>query len=317
MGTRLVGAARQAAAGNYSGTVTQSAPYAFPSWFDWETWTLLPLRSPIMQQPADLDWTQDISFTCGAVGQGHAGAPDRASAAATNVRRAAGFKARRPAHVVRRQVQTKIQRRIVRSGRCAPPGRSLRSDHEAAEIGGIMHIMIARKSHVRHPRSPAITILAVVVAIALILLLSAQLPMTPPVTTRAHADGVGEASARPADVPKNRSPAFLAFVRGDARTAPPTAAQAPARKSAHTPWLTGAADQYTPVTSRHPSPSPDWAAEGAGAVLTAEDHHVRLLGRALAVPCDVHHKLGRMAANRAMVARGYPHRRPGQSLGIG
>ena len=48
---------------NHSGTVTQSAPRAFPSWFDWENWTLLPLRSPIMQQPADLDWTQDVSFT--------------------------------------------------------------------------------------------------------------------------------------------------------------------------------------------------------------------------------------------------------------
>jgi hypothetical protein len=108
-----------------------------------------------------------------------------------------------------------------------------------------MHITIARKSHVRHLRSAAIAVLAVVAALALILLLSAQLPMTPPVTTRAHADGVGEASVRPADVPKNRSPAFLAFVRGDARTAPPTAAPAPGRKSARAPWLTGAADDHT------------------------------------------------------------------------
>jgi hypothetical protein len=49
--------------GDYSGTVTQSAPHAFPSWFDLENWVLLPLRSPIMQQPADLNWTQEISFT--------------------------------------------------------------------------------------------------------------------------------------------------------------------------------------------------------------------------------------------------------------
>jgi len=49
--------------GTYSGTVTQFAPRAFPSWFDGENWTLLPLRSPIMQQPADWNWTQDISFT--------------------------------------------------------------------------------------------------------------------------------------------------------------------------------------------------------------------------------------------------------------
>jgi hypothetical protein len=49
--------------GDYSGTVTQFAPHTFPSWFDWTNWVLLPLRSPIMQQPADLNWTQDISFT--------------------------------------------------------------------------------------------------------------------------------------------------------------------------------------------------------------------------------------------------------------
>jgi hypothetical protein len=49
--------------GTYSGWVTQFAPRAFPSWFDWENWTLLPLSSPIMQQPADLGWTQDVSFT--------------------------------------------------------------------------------------------------------------------------------------------------------------------------------------------------------------------------------------------------------------
>jgi hypothetical protein len=49
--------------GTYGGTVTQFAPRAFPSWFDWETRVLLPLRSPVMQQPADLNWTQDISFT--------------------------------------------------------------------------------------------------------------------------------------------------------------------------------------------------------------------------------------------------------------
>jgi hypothetical protein len=49
--------------GDYSGTVTQFAPRAFPSWFDWDNWALLPLCSPIMQQPADLNWPQEVSFT--------------------------------------------------------------------------------------------------------------------------------------------------------------------------------------------------------------------------------------------------------------
>jgi hypothetical protein len=49
--------------GDYSGSVTQFAPRAFPTWIDWENGVLLPLRSPIVQQPADLNWTQDISFT--------------------------------------------------------------------------------------------------------------------------------------------------------------------------------------------------------------------------------------------------------------
>jgi hypothetical protein len=50
-------------AGSYGGWVTQFAPRAFPSWFDFDNWALLPLRSPILNQPADVNWTQDISFT--------------------------------------------------------------------------------------------------------------------------------------------------------------------------------------------------------------------------------------------------------------
>ena len=49
--------------GDYSGWVTQFAPRAIPSWLDWENWVILPLLHPIMNQPADLNWTQDISFT--------------------------------------------------------------------------------------------------------------------------------------------------------------------------------------------------------------------------------------------------------------
>ena len=49
--------------GDYSGWVKELAPHAFPSWFDWDNWVLLPPLRPIMVQPADVDWTQDISFT--------------------------------------------------------------------------------------------------------------------------------------------------------------------------------------------------------------------------------------------------------------
>jgi hypothetical protein len=52
-------------AGTYSGTVTQFAPRAFPSWFDLENWVIRPPSDPIWLQPVadDLNWTQDISFT--------------------------------------------------------------------------------------------------------------------------------------------------------------------------------------------------------------------------------------------------------------
>ena len=61
--------------GDYSGTVTQFAPHAIPSWVDWGDDTAdppipphtLPLLHPIWLQPVsdDLNWTQRISFTVG------------------------------------------------------------------------------------------------------------------------------------------------------------------------------------------------------------------------------------------------------------
>lgn len=57
--------------GDYSGWVTQSAPLAFVSWLDWGDEeavppippSIRPLDQPIVQQPADLNWTQQVSFT--------------------------------------------------------------------------------------------------------------------------------------------------------------------------------------------------------------------------------------------------------------
>ncbi|MCX6363525.1 MAG: hypothetical protein NTW58_05040 [Actinobacteria bacterium] len=51
--------------GTYSGTVTQFAPHAFPTWMDQDTGEIQPLFQPIMLQPADCNWVQDISFTVG------------------------------------------------------------------------------------------------------------------------------------------------------------------------------------------------------------------------------------------------------------
>jgi hypothetical protein len=59
------------APGHYSGWVTQFAPLAFVSWMDWGDETanppipasIRPLDQPIVNQPADLNWTQHISFT--------------------------------------------------------------------------------------------------------------------------------------------------------------------------------------------------------------------------------------------------------------
>ncbi len=53
--------------GHYRGWVTQTAPLTFLSWMDWGTDvippSIRPLDNPIVQQPADLNWTQHVSFT--------------------------------------------------------------------------------------------------------------------------------------------------------------------------------------------------------------------------------------------------------------
>jgi len=53
--------------GHYRGWVTQFAPLAFVSWMDWGTDetppSIRPLDQPIVNQPADLNWTQHVSFT--------------------------------------------------------------------------------------------------------------------------------------------------------------------------------------------------------------------------------------------------------------
>jgi hypothetical protein len=52
--------------GTYSGTVTQFAPHAFPTWLD-DKMNVLPLFKPKMVRPSDpyVNWTQGISFTVG------------------------------------------------------------------------------------------------------------------------------------------------------------------------------------------------------------------------------------------------------------
>jgi hypothetical protein len=105
-----------------------------------------------------------------------------------------------------------------------------------------MSVTIAHRPHVRVPRLPTVAVPAIAVAAALVLVLSMRTSTTTPATTHADAIGAGSVAAWTADVPKNRSPAFLAVLRGETRAAAPQTAAAPLRKSAHAARLTGEGD---------------------------------------------------------------------------
>jgi hypothetical protein len=106
-------------------------------------------------------------------------------------------------------------------------------------IGGIMNVTVTHRPHIRAHRSTAIAVLTIAAAVALVLVLSIQPSTTPPVTTHVEAIGAAETSAWNADVPKNRSRAFLAILRGETPAAGTQELPAPLRKSARTPWLSG------------------------------------------------------------------------------
>jgi len=105
-----------------------------------------------------------------------------------------------------------------------------------------MNVTISHRPHVRAHRLPAIAVPAMAAAAALVLVLSIRPSTTPPVTTHTEANGASRVAVWTADVPKNRSPAFLAIVRGETRAAAKKELPAPLRKSAHTAWLTGWGD---------------------------------------------------------------------------
>jgi hypothetical protein len=105
-----------------------------------------------------------------------------------------------------------------------------------------MSVTVAHWPHVRLPRSPAIAVLAIAAAAALVMLVDIQPSATPPATTHVEAIGAGEAVVWTAGVPRDRSPVVRAIVFGEVPAAAPAGEPAPLRKSARTPWLTGRSD---------------------------------------------------------------------------